>query len=331
MLGAAWAGSTETKSESIISDSVIKVAVLVAMCLQNAIYALLRRYSQGVLLEKASPSSMLLFGEIIKLVISWICIQTSQQSTSAPMGPAMDQVRHLVLHSKEMIVPALVYQAMNLLSYVSLERIDAATFTLFAQTKLLSTALCAVAFLGRSFPMRQWRALLLMVLGTVLISIRCDYGLVAEDAAVDTMRWSVGVGAVLLEITMSGFVSVYFEKVLKNSPLTVWDRNFQLAAFSMFCYGALHFAQTRSLHFFQGWSIVTLMVSILGAIGGLLVAMCIKYMDSVVKSLATSGNTVLTMALGYWLLNDQLNPQKVIGAAMVLLSVFNYNEVVIEK
>ena len=41
----------------------------------------------------------------------------------------------------------------------------------------------------------------------------------------------VGVGAVVIEVTLSGFASIYFEKVIKTDPLTlnIWERNFQLA------------------------------------------------------------------------------------------------------
>jgi hypothetical protein len=41
----------------------------------------------------------------------------------------------------------------------------------------------------------------------------------------------VGIAAVVAEVTLSGFISVYFERVLKGTPtqrsLTVWDRNVQ--------------------------------------------------------------------------------------------------------
>ena len=47
----------------------------------------------------------------------------------------------------------------------------------------------------------------------------------------------VGVIAVTLDSLLSGFATVYFEKVLKTTVLTVWDRNLQLAFYSMLIYG----------------------------------------------------------------------------------------------
>ena len=51
------------------------------------------------------------------------------------------------------------------------------------------------------------------------------------------VSYAVGVVAVALDSLLSGFATVYFEKVLKTTVLTVWDRNLQLAFYSMLIYG----------------------------------------------------------------------------------------------
>jgi hypothetical protein len=38
----------------------------------------------------------------------------------------------------------------------------------------------------------------------------------------------IGFGAVLLSTLTSGFAGVYFEKILKTGPTSVWIRNIQL-------------------------------------------------------------------------------------------------------
>ena len=48
--------------------------------------------------------------------------------------------------------------------------------------------------------------------------------------------YAVGVIAVTLDSLLSGFATVYFEKVLKTTVLTVWDRNLQLAFWSVLIY-----------------------------------------------------------------------------------------------
>lgn len=151
-----------------------------------------------------------------------------------------------------MFVLAAIYAAMNWLSYVrdsattlpttttttthlthlsqvALRRIDASAFTVCAQLKILSTAGFAVLILRRRLSWTKWRALLLIVFATVLVSSKSactddvllerklEDALQAADADGDLagLTATVGYAAVLLEVTLSGFASIYFEKVIK--------------------------------------------------------------------------------------------------------------------
>eukprot|EP00124_Ichthyophonus_hoferi_P002567 Ihof_evm6s179 gene=Ihof_evmTU6s179 len=265
----------------------MKVIVLVLLCLQNSGYALLRRYSQGILLQKATPSSILLVGEIIKLLYSALRIFASPGASSAPLGETLPhKALYIVSTSRPMLVPAGVYLIMNLLSYASLQRIDAGLFTVFSQGKLLTTGVFSVLMLNRSLHVRKWRALMLSVLGTILISHQTMP--IIELGQQKRTEFLVGIAAVVSEVVLSGFVSVYFEKVLKakiNMEITptVWDRNIQLAFFSILIYypRAIRDAQGEGL--FNGWTSLTLLVSVVGAAGGILVALCVKYTDAIVK------------------------------------------------
>jgi len=53
------------------------------------------------------------------------------------------------------------------------------------------------------------------------------------DTAVNPEGGNVilGTAAVMIEVTLSGFASIYFEKVIKTDPeqLGIWERNYQLA------------------------------------------------------------------------------------------------------
>jgi UDP-sugar transporter A1/2/3 len=72
------------------------------------------------------------------------------------------------------------------------------------------------------------------------------------------------------------------------------------------------------------WSWITLLVSVLGAAGGLLVAATLKYADSILKTLAAAGGIVLTTILSYYFLNGPLNLVISIGATVVIISIANY-------
>lgn len=81
--------------------------------------------------EKWSFASVLLVGEIIKLAVS--TVMTLADKTPSPAGTGLSKLCWLVRASPPMVLPAVIFWIMNLLSYVSMETLDASTFTLFAQ------------------------------------------------------------------------------------------------------------------------------------------------------------------------------------------------------
>ena len=66
------------------------------------------------------------------------------------------------------------------------------------------------------------------------------------------------------------------------------------------------------------------MVTILGAAGGLLVALSIKYGDAILKTLATTAAIILSSLLDYYFLSGPLTPVMVIAAVQVIIAICNY-------
>jgi UDP-sugar transporter A1/2/3 len=77
--------------------------------------------------------------------------------------------------------------------------------------------------------------------------------------------------------------------------------------------------------FFGGWSPLAFLLSGLGAAGGLLVALSIKYGDSILKTLATTGAIVLTGILDHYLLGGPLTPSMMIAGVQVIIAICNYS------
>ena len=291
------------------------------LCLQNALYSLLRRYSQGVLKETWNPSSTLLFGEFVKLVVATIMFTREPGNTLAGL-PALLRWRQ----AYKMFVPAFIYFVMNLLSFYALQRIDAGVFTVLGQLKILTTAVFTTAMLRRKVSVVQWRALFLLVLGCILVLYEASAANEKKSASIPAQI--SGTVAMLIEVTMSGFASIWFEMIVKNkkppavvaagvgavggggavsggggrgapsledgsgsgekkdaaAPPSLWALNFQLSFWSILMY----FPRTMlmgghgagGVHtLFDGWTLNALLVSLLGAAGGLLVALSIKYVD----------------------------------------------------
>jgi Nucleotide-sugar transporter len=241
----------------------IKLMVLIVLSLQNSLFTVLRRYSQGIRKETYSKYEVLMVGEIIKLLFSaymihgTIIISVVKGNTTSTTTPAttitnvstsddptneslMKRLLYLTNNSGKMIGLALIYGVMNILSFVALRNIGAGTFTIFAQCKILTTAAFSALLLQRQYSITKWRALLALVLGVLLFSEpiwnKPTISSVDDTTTKTPTKESgamvvVGIVAVLIEVILSGFASIYFEKVIKLDPLplTIWERNFQLA------------------------------------------------------------------------------------------------------
>jgi len=302
------------------------------LCVQYSIYALLRRYATGVLKEGWSSASVLGVGEALKFAISLGMMAANEEGSESPKGPLVSRLSWLLSNSIKMAVPAGIYLAMNMLGFVSLHRIDAGTFAVVQQSKIFFTALFGRLFLGRILSQPKWCALVCLVLGVLLITLEAqpssqacaDSAVVRSDVMADSpLSYAVGVVAVALDSLLSGFATVYFEKVLKTTVLTVWDRNLQLAFYSMLIYGPWTIYDNPT-NPFRGWSMVTVVVAVLGAVGGILVALVIKYADGLAKSLSTASSIVLTTVASHFLFAGPMSSPIIIGSLIVIISGYNY-------
>ena len=274
----------------------VKLTILVAVTLQNTSYALVRRYSRGYLKESYSTSSALLVMELAKLIFSAFQVVFGKHESDVPAGSAGSKFFYLIAHSWKMMVPAVIYLVMNILGFVALGHLDASTFSIVAQMKVFTTAIFSVLILGRDLHLRKWRALTTLTLGVILISNEAMPHKESSAASGNPLanarlrEFAIGMAASFGDVVLSGFASIYFEMVLKSKTETfsVWDRNLQLAFWSSLIYTPIMLYDNPTSPF-SGWSLVTGGCAAVGALGGVLVALSIKYTDSILKTIATTG------------------------------------------
>jgi len=203
-----------------------------------------------------------------------------------------------------------------------------------------------VALLNRQISSAKWRALILLVVGCVLVAspaynqpVECVEGtetvesITLVDGSKETPQFGVvdtvlGFAAILLMNTISGYASIYFEGMLKSGvKVTIWERNFQLAFCSIWVLALVVVYEMQagaSMELFRGWTINTWLIMLIQACGGLLVAATLKYADSVLKTLATSGSIVISAVLGYFLLDGDLDVFIGMGCVSTILAITNY-------
>lgn len=179
----------------------LKGIILVSLCLQNAGYTLLRKYSTQT--ENVSSKEILIIAEILKLIMAtWYTLTDTEKSDS--QGSGLSKLFWLITHSSKMLILAAIYGAMNILSFVALQYIGAGEFTICAQLKILTTAGFSVLVLGTSLTWTKWRALAALVLGCILVaSPSFKNGSNTEGS--NSFLTLLGFGAVLTEVVLSGF------------------------------------------------------------------------------------------------------------------------------
>lgn len=323
----------------------LKPLILLALLSQNTSYTLLRRYLTLQSSENGERSSgavdskeILLVGEFLKLGVSVYVILTTTE-TSSFQKTGINKLLQIAYHSGKMFVLAGIYLAMNILSFISLQYIGAGEFSVCAQLKILSTAGFSVLILGTSLSETKWRALALLVIGCILVAIP-GLGNQSSDSnslTLDLLSPVVflGYGAVLAEVILSGFASIYFEKIVKSTTevVSIWERNFQLSLYSIAIYSAMIFYDhtfSTSSHSvpaaFSNWSLLATIVAVLGSLGGLLVAASLKYADSILKTLATAGAIIISTFLGYLFLDGPFSHEVVLGSLVTVLAILNYTK-----
>lgn len=316
----------------------MKWAVLILLCLQNCLSSVVTRYSKSILKEVYVDYEVVMLAELIKLVVATMFMFTDKSTDTDSQGQGLRKFLWIIWNGKKMIVLTLSYAFCNVCILFALNRVDATVYLVLTQLKLFTTAAFSVAFLGTFVSAGRWRALMLLAIACILVtSPSFNYSSCGEDAA-STSEAAIkqrsgsdmllGVGATLAMVTMSGASAVYLEKVLKRdeTKLTIWERNVQLAFYSVLVCMTLSFSSyaNSTTAPFEGWSVVTLFIAILQAAGGLLVAATLKYADSIVKNFAVAGSIMLSSILGYIFLNGVLDLFVVLGCLCTIIALFNY-------
>ncbi|EDV28459.1 uncharacterized protein TRIADDRAFT_49562 [Trichoplax adhaerens] len=229
----------------------------------------------------------------------------------------------------KLAIPAGLYTVQNNLLYIALSNLDAATYQVTYQLKILTTAVFSVTMLGRRLSSTKWIALVLLMAGVSLVQMPTKGPHSSKDLS--KSKQFLGLVAVLTACLSSGFSGVYFEKILKGTKSSIWVRNVQLGTFG-FIFGLMgmlykDYDALVKDGFFQGYNNITWIVVSLQAIGGLIVAVVVKYADNILKGFATSISIITSSLLSYYVLQDFIPSQFfVYGTCIVLVATYLYSK-----
>lgn len=269
-------------------------------------------------------STAVFLNEVIKLAICiWVALW-DRRKVDGSMTPLSHSLHHLYsdvfrADNWKLAIPACLYTLQNTLQYVAVSNLDAATFQVTYQLKILTTALFSVTMLHRSLSLKKWISLLLLTAGVAIVQLPSPGGSTAaastqssdstdanhqrrsatyegihgDNSAEPEMNRTIGLIAVAIACTISGLAGVYFEKVLKGSSTTLWVRNIQLSFYSLFpaFFIGVVFKDGSGIvqrGFFDGYNGVVWTAIAFQAAGGIVVALCVNFADNIAKNFATS-------------------------------------------
>ncbi|XP_020632747.1 UDP-N-acetylglucosamine transporter-like [Orbicella faveolata] len=275
-------------------------------------------------------STAVVFAEIFKILACvLITFHRSQYRWSVFVRSLREEIFDKPWETLKLAVPSGLYTVQNNLLYVALSNLDAATYQVTYQLKILTTALFSVCMLHKKLGMLKWVSLLLLMFGVTLVQWHPDA--VKETASKErsASEQFIGLVAVLTACCSSGFAGVYFEKILKGSKATIWMRNIQLGSFGII-FGLIAVyvndgSAVQSQGFLQGYNRITWIVIALQAFGGLVVAAVVKYADNILKGFATSVSIIVSSLVSFYFLGDfQPTNFFFLGTCGVLAATFLY-------
>ncbi|ORX61669.1 nucleotide-sugar transporter [Hesseltinella vesiculosa] len=218
----------------------LKYLSLMVLVVQNSALILVMRYTRASVPEDQLylASTAVVMNELLKCLASIVLLHFS--------GPVHYRTWHrltallhreLIVNWKEtakLAIPATLYLIQNNLQYVAATNLDAATFQVTYQLKILTTAFFSVVILKRSLSQTKWLALGLLTMGIALVVLPKDASTAAlqyfmggtaeeEDTAFEddgkinlgNQSNMTGYTAVLMACVLSGLAGVYFEMILK--------------------------------------------------------------------------------------------------------------------
>ncbi|VDN57091.1 unnamed protein product [Dracunculus medinensis] len=335
------------------ADLTIKYISLIVLVVQNASQVLIMRYVRTRPREMFLSTVAVFVTEVVKLVVCFFLVCIEEKGIWKCVWRMYQQIIGQPVDTLKVCLPAIIYVVQNNLLYVAVSNLPAATYMVIYQLKILTTALFTVLILRRRLSILQWIALIILFSGVALVqtdehnsreAAKLANTTIARNISVDLNQTTVapvhfkhiteqspfkGFLAVLAACILSGFAGIYFEKILKTTEVSVWIRNVQLAIISLPVSLASVFmqdsAKVLNRGFLVGFDIVVWIMIMISSLGGLTVAVVIKFADNILKAFATSIAIIAACIASAVLFSFSPSYMFIIGTALVIVAVFMYS------
>jgi len=325
------------KAEPQLCGISYRLLALAALIIQTTSAVIVTRYTR-ILSEGPQyySTTLVLMSELFKLVMS--CLLVYRESSTDVQTTSNWEAFKITMYEEnfarpgdtlKLVIPAGLYTLQNNLIYVALSNLEATTFQVGYQMKVITTAVLSVMMLNRKLSFIKWVAIIILTIGIILTQLQST-GSGKVDSAKTEQNFMVGIISVITCGFCSAFAGVYFEKILKGTNPSVWVRNAQLAFFASLlalggCIMTDGFFVLLPGTFFTGYQFSTWLLITIQGVGGLIVAMVVKYADNIMKGFATAISIILCGVTSAYYFAFQPNYLFLVGSTLVLIATFVYS------
>ena len=195
------------------------------------------------------------------------------------------------------------------------------TYQITNNLKVFSTALLMRVFLARKLSWLKWKALVLLVVGSVVAELNGDDGGQMHGSA-------LGYFFVLLSCFASSTGGVLTEKLLKGESDSIHWQNIQLYFFGVL-FGWLAFVvnttDTSSNGVFAGLNLAVYAMIVSQTMLGLSVSFVLKYIDNIAKCFVAAVS-MLCVALLHTSMRGEMIPLRlIVSIVLIFFALEQYN------
>tara|TARA_B100001989_G_C24546327_1_gene471045 strand:+ start:1712 stop:2464 length:753 start_codon:yes stop_codon:yes gene_type:complete len=189
-------------------------------------------------------------------------------------------IRSEIFKEKMIILPALMFIVMNIVSYNLVSEISATTYVMLMQLKLPATCIISYLTLQKKFTNQK-------IFSVFLVCI-CSINICNEKQVTKHYITITNIIFALSEVILSSICSIYLQKIFREKQ-TIWIRNVELCIFSIPFYIFIIFHSENTFVTTR----TGLLFSLLASCGGILVALSLLYCGAVGKTLVSSASLVM--------------------------------------
>lgn len=272
-----------------------RVICMTLVCVQFTSFACIRTHIKS----NTCDSVILMYSEILKLVIS----------------VSFYRNHDIFQDCLRSVVPVLCFMTMNLISIKATKYVYASTFVIIMQFKIFSTMIMSYILLGTPTTLNGLGLMVQLCLGTVGVSV-------VSVTQTPSKQNVFAVAGLLFETLLSGFTTSYIQLLFENDTLTMWRRNVHLSLFS----SVLYFSLSLYLECSYVIDIEGVYISVLSALGGVIVAYSLLYAGAIDKTISTTFSIVLTSLIEYIvILKEVPNIHVILHSLSVIISIILYS------